>query len=513
MRNIFNTISRAKTSYNWMDKSHSHLTTFKMGQLVPTLVEETMPGDQWNIQMQAFYRMPAQLAPVFHDVFATTHFFYTPYRLLWPNWDSHMTGKNTHTVPYVDNLANDITEDSLANYLGMPTEINNDTPKFTCFDIAALAKIHDDYYMSDALGTAIFTELSDGDNNAEYSGYYIAEPFSRSYNHDYFTTALPTSQQGAAVSLPLLENDTADVVLKGSAPYSSQLVRNATSGAAANWNVDATGGSPTGTLNNSGTDATLDPNGSWEVDINAEATDIRTLRRAFKLQEFLEASIRVGTRMNDWLWGIFGVKSPDATLDRAEYIGGLKQPVVFSEVLATAESTGVAVGDLSGHAISVGGSGNLKHYCSEYGLIMGITNVQPRTSYYQGIHRRYFRDDRLDWPIPHFANIGEQEIYQGEIYGAGNGSTLLSTWGYAPRYAEWKTSPNRISGEFRSTLEYWHLGRKFSAAPTLNETFLQVDPADQERIFAVSGEHHLQAKLQFNIKVKRKLPFFGDPSI
>lgn len=317
------------------------------------------------------------------------------------------------------------------------------------------------------------------------------------------------------MSLPLFNNDNILVTTTadGSQPVVRKTADNALSPTVENLKSDQNG---VLTQNNDG-NVYLDPNGSLEVDIEGESTTINSLRRAFRLQEWLERDARGGTRYIENIFAHFGVKSSDARLQRPEYVGGGYQNMVISEVLSTAQtdpsgSQEVPVGYLAGHGISAGGSKRFKYRAEEHGWLIGILNVQPVTAYFQGLPRMYSRQDRLDYYWPAFANIGEQEVYNKEIkYDTAAAPDGDNVFGYIPRYAEYKYIPNRVAGEMQDTLKFWHLARDFSATPVLNESFIECNPSD--RIFAVQNAEHIYAHVYNNVKAVRKMPVFGTPTI
>ena len=231
------------------------------------------------------------------------------------------------------------------------------------------------------------------------------------------------------------------------------------------------------------------------------------------MQEWLEKNARGGTRYIENILTHFGVKSSDARLQRPEYITGMKTPVVISEVLnTTGESSGLPQGNMAGHGVSVGGGYTGKYYAEEHGYIIGIMSVMPKTAYQQGIPKNYLKTDPTEFFWPSFAHIGEQEVQNQELYAFTN--TATETFGYVPRYAEYKFLSNRVAGDFRTTLDYWHLGRIFNTQPTLSQEFLEMDTEDMDaRIFAVqSTEDNLYIQVLNKIKAIRPMPVFGTPN-
>ena len=225
---------------------------------------------------------------------------------------------------------------------------------------------------------------------------------------------------------------------------------------------------------------------------------------------------RGGSRYIESILSHFGVRSSDARLQRPEFLGGGSVPIQVSEVLQTAPATNNAGGggttsplaNMAGHGIAVGSNANIEYRCEEHGFIMGIMSIMPKTAYYQGLNKMWSREDRFDYFWPEFAHLGEQEVALKEIYT--NTTTPENTFGYVPRYAEYKYLNDSVHGELKTSLEFWHLGRKFDTPPALNQTFIECVPSD--RIFAVQGEEHIYAIINHKVLAKRPMPYFGTPT-
>ena len=243
------------------------------------------------------------------------------------------------------------------------------------------------------------------------------------------------------------------------------------------------------------------------------AATINELRRAFQLQKWLERNARSGSRYTEVLRAHFGVKSSDARLQRPEYLGGGRQKVSISEVLQTSEtSENSPQGEMAGHGISIGNTNRFKAFFEEHGYVMGIMSVLPRTAYQQGIPKHLQKFDRFDYYWREFAHIGEQEIKYSEIMVRNTSQGNNATFGYAPRYAEYKYIPSTVHGDMKDTLRAWHLGRYFETVPALNASFVKADPST--RIFNVQGNyHHLWAHIYNNVKAIRPMPVFGEPGL
>lgn len=515
--NIFNSVKLSGVSSNRFDLSHEVKLSFSMGEIIPTNVLECLPGDRVQIRPSNFLRFAPLISPVMHKVRVVTDYYFVPNRILWPGWERWITGQSDVEAPYLDLDAAEVAVGCMADYLGIPVGVLPTDLRISPMAMAAYLKIYDEYYRDQNLQTEVFEPLIDGRNTGVIQTAFLGNPFRRAWEHDYFTSALPFAQKGDAVQVPLSFQHNIPVDLVPAADNDQPMIWY-------NAGVDLPHGAGTATqspgpvpLANSahvgGGPAVLDPNGRLSVDIQTDATDINTLRRAFRLQEWLERNARAGTRYVESIMAHFGVKSSDARLQRPEFIGRAKQNMVISEVLSTAQNTeaNIPVGTMAGHGISVGGSGNFSYRVEEHGFIIGIINVQPDTAYQDGLHRKFTRFDRFDYAWPTFANIGEQEVLQKEVYA--KTLTPNAVFGYVPRYADYKFENSRVAGEFRSTLAFWHLGRIFASDPALNAEFIRCNPST--RIFAVTeeSEDHIFAQIFNDVSVHRKLPVFGTPTI
>jgi len=383
-----------------------------------------------------------------------------------------------------------------ADYLGVPPPPNLSTStQINALPFAAYQCIYNEYYRDQNLIAPVNYKLTDGNNvPTTPRGVELTTLRKRAWEHDYFTASLPFAQKGAAVDIPLGE-------ISGDA-----LVR--TSGASTT--VLTTGAGQT--VANATSTPPYAPNQLFaETDgLELQPTTINDLRRAFRLQEWLEKNARGGTRYIENILTHFGVKSSDKRLQRPEYITGVKSPVVISEIVNNTGINGeLPQGNLAGHGISVSSGTSGSYYCEEHGYIIGIMSVMPKTAYQQGIPKTFLKNDTLDYFWPSFAHIGEQPVENQEIYAYT--ATGTDTFGYVPRYAEYKYMPSRVAGDFRTTLDYWHLGRKFASQPSLNGAFVNCDAT--KRIFAVDDPvgDSLYCHVLNKIKAVRPMPKFGTP--
>jgi hypothetical protein len=510
-KNIFNSIQLKKPKKNFFDLTHDVKLSTNMGQLTPILTLEVVPGDSIELGCESIIRFAPLTAPVMHRMDVTMHYFFVPNRILWDNWEKFITNNGPNgtgpdiVAPFITPNTDFYTPAQLQflDYMGVPPiPVGGTLTQINALPLAAYQCIYNEYYRDQNLIAPVDYKLKDGNNIIEVSDIARFTTLrNRAWEHDYFTASLPFAQKGAAVDIPLgavngdarvLGNEGilgSGTVLTGS-PYNAAIVTDTPS---------------------AGVDTSL-----WaQVDgLQVEPTTINDLRRAYRLQEWLEKNARGGTRYIESILSHFGVKSSDARLQRPEYITGVKTPVVISEVLNTSGTEGeLPQGNMAGHGIAVSSGKSGSYYAEEHGYIIGIMSVMPKTAYQQGIPRTFLKLDPLDYFWPSFANIGEQEVQTQELYAYTTNKE--DTFGYVPRYAEYKYMPSRVAGDFRNSLDYWHLGRIFGSEPTLSQEFVECTPEDTERIFAVTDPdaQKLYCHVLNKIKAVRPMPKYGTPTI
>ena len=513
---------------NLFDLSHENKLTCEMGKLVPILCEEILPGDTFRVSTDMVVRMAPMLAPIMHNVNVYTHFFFVPNRLIFDKWEDFITGGadgNDSTVaPYMTTPSGGFAVSSLADYLGVPTGVGN--AKISALPFRAYAKIYNDYYRDENLQTEVSLSTAAGADTTTSTAL-----LTRCWQHDFFTSALPWTQRSTtgAVKLPLgssapvfadddyrshsdfpdrYKHSIAFRKLDGSHTTNrSSGIFVAGTGSASSTDLLESSGSP----QSGSTGSSMYPV-NLKADLgNATAADVNDIRYAFQVQRFLEKMARTGARYTEVILSHFGVKSSDSRLQRAEYLGGGRSPIAISDVLQTSadDDQPTPLATMAGHGYSAQRSHQFKRFFEEHGWLIGIMSIMPRSTYQQGLAKKWTRDTRFSYYWPVFSHLGEQAIHNREIYLQGT-SADDGIFGYQPRYQEYRKRYSEVHGDFRSSLNFWHLGRVFTQLPVLNSDFVKCVPST--RIFAVtSGTDHMWVDLYHKIKALRPVPKYGDP--
>jgi len=509
------------------DRTHSYKTTFDAGYLIPFYVDEALPGDTFNMNATVFARLATPIVPVMDNLFLDTFYFAVPLRLLWNNFQKFCgeqvdpDDSTDYETPYVESQEGSFTcaVGSLYDYFGLPTGVTLavDSCPIVNFHGRAYNLIWNEWFRDQNLQDSVVVDKDDG---PDASADYVL--LRRGKRHDYFTSCLPWPQKGPGVELPL--GDTAPVIGigKADADYNDvdQTARE----------TDGTGAVTYASSERISEDAAYrifrveeDPNNAGFPNIRADlsaatASTINSLRQAFQIQRLYERDARGGTRYTEILKSHFGVTSPDARLQRPEFLGGNSSPVIISPVPQNAPAnteTPTPQGNLAAIGTAVAGREGFSKSFTEHSVIIGLCMVRADLTYQQGVNRMFSRRSRWDYYWPALAHLGEQAVVRREIF-AGDGDNDLAVFGYQERWAEYRYFPSKITGKLRSTyaqtLDVWHLSQEFASAPTLSATFIVENPP-MDRIIAVTNEPHFIMDSFIKLRCVRPMPVYSVPGL
>lgn len=540
------------------DRSSTHKTSFNVGDLIPFYVDEVLPGDSFKVTTSKVVRLQTMLTPIMDNIYLDTYFFFVPNRLVWTHWREFM-GENTssawvqqtqYSIPCITAPNGGFATGTIADYMGLPVGVDwsssaKNAPSALPF--RAYALICNEFFRSENLTDPLNIPTGDTNQTGTNGGSYIndvangGKPFKAAKYFDAFTSCLPSPQKAVnPVTFPLISGDKAPVITQSPAAYDTSLSKPYPySGASLYW-IKNDGSKLASTVNHGigiasssvtkreDADANTQPtlvdsivpaNLIADLSTSVGAVSINELRLAFQLQKFYERCARGGTRYIELLKAHFGVVSPDARLQRPEYLGGNRVPLSVHEVTNSAQSTNDFLGDLGAKSATSDIHEDFEKSFTEHGYVIGVCVARYDHSYSQGLERFWTRKASTDFYFPVFANIGEVPVDQCEICATQSNMASKTTFGYNEAWYDYRYKPDRVSGEMRpgiqNTLASWHLADYYQTAPTLSDAWIREDKTNVDRVLAVTSANANQVFADIYIKniCTRPMPMYSIPGL
>lgn len=526
--------TRIDLSRSTFDRSSSVKTSFNAGDIVPFYVDEVLPGDTFSIKTNKVVRMQALLTPVMDNIYLDTYYFFVPNRLTWNHW-KQFNGENTESawvpetqyeVPQITAPAGGWKVGTIADYFGLPTGVAGIS--VSALPFRAYALVMNEWFRDQNLQDPLNIPLDDATVQGVNTGNFVTDvakgglPFVASKYHDYFTSCLPSPQKGPDVTIPVSSGanlpvraldsfipNPGDIPLRSSIPVGNQR------------DVRVQDNNQNVLLSDTGDFVSpFIPGNLWAINDGAvSAATINQLRMAFQIQKLYEKDARGGTRYIEILKSHFGVTSPDARLQRPEYLGGNRVPINVNQIVQQSQSTAQSPqGTPVGLSLTTDSHGDFTKSFTEHGFVIGVLVARYDHTYQQGIDRMWSRKDRFDYYWPVFANIGEQAVLNKEIYAQGTAKDS-EVFGYQEAWADYRYKPNRVTGEMRSayskSLDVWHLGDDYSTLPSLSDSWIREDKNNIDRVLAVSSKVSNQffADIYVQNRTTRPMPMYSIPGL
>lgn len=540
--------TRIDMSRSTFDRSASVKTSFNAGDIVPFFCEEVLPGDTFNVRSSKVVRMQTLLTPLMDNVYLDTYYFFVPNRLVWNHW-KEFNGENTesawipqteYSVPQITSPAGGWDVGTLADYFGLPVKVAGIS--VSALPFRAYALVMNEWFRDQNLQDPLVVPVDDATVQGVNTGTFVTDvakggkPYIAAKYHDYFTSCLPSPQKGPDVTLSVAAQGDLPVVAKSSKvpvynqnvffnhplsngwdtmPANQYLMASATSDGTTDFGLVF--GST-----NSGAGVSAAPSNLWAVNSgNAVVATINQLRMAFQIQKLYERDARGGTRYIEVLKSHFGVTSPDARLQRPEYLGGNRVPINVNQVIQQS-GTGAGADTPQGTVVGMSQTTDTNHdfikSFTEHGYIIGVMVARYDHTYQQGIERHWSRKTRFDYYWPVFANIGEQAVLNKEIFAQGS-SKDDEVFGYQEAWSDYRYKPNRVTGEMRSvydkSLDVWHLADDYTSLPSLSDSWIREDKNTIDRVLAVTSavSNQFFADIYVQNRATRPMPMYSIPGL
>ncbi len=541
--------TRIDLSRSTFDRSASVKTSFNAGDIVPFFLEEVLPGDTFNVKSSKVVRMQTLLTPMMDNVYLDTYYFFVPNRLVWKHWkefngentESAWIPETTYEVPQITSPAGTgWSVGTIADYFGVPTGVPN--LSVSALPFRAYALIMNEWFRDQNLSDPLVVPDDDATVVGVNTGTFVSDvakggkPYVAAKYHDYFTSCLPSPQKGPDVTIPVASGGKTPIValneyytptVNSSGNVVPVLFRSQTGNTNSILGVHG--------LNNNtflnqtvaenrlpfANDITSAPINLWAVDQNPQAATINQLRLAFQIQKLYERDARGGSRYIEILKSHFGVTSPDARLQRPEYLGGNRVPININQVIqqsGTGSGSSTPQGTVVGMSQTTDTHADFIKSFTEHGFIIGVMVARYDHTYQQGLDRLWSRKDRFDYYWPVFANIGEQAVKNKEIYAQGNAEDD-EVFGYQEAWADYRYKPNRVTGEMRSSyaqsLDVWHLADDYAERPSLSDSWIREDKTNIDRVLAVTSANSNQffADIYVQNRATRPMPMYSIPGL
>ncbi|UPW41153.1 major capsid protein [Sigmofec virus UA08Rod_5349] len=542
----FATLPKADISRSTFDRSSSVKLTFNVGDVIPFYVDEVLPGDSFHVRTSKVVRMQTLLTPIMDNIYLDTYYFFVPNRLVWDHW-REFNGENTQSawlptteyeVPQITSPTGGWSVGTLADYMGIPTGVAN--LSVNALPFRAYSLVMNEWFRDENLTDPLVTPTDDATVQGVNTGNYIQDvakgglPFKAAKYHDYFTSCLPAPQKGPDVTIPVGQFSDVPVVTKtgthSGGPPVSLSSGNTISVGVHNLSLTRQNASTSsGVLTFDPTETALPgssfyavPNNLWaqtsQLGDVAVAT-VNQLRMAFQVQKLYEKDARGGTRYIEILKSHFGVTSPDARLQRPEYLGGNRIPININQVVQNSETTSTSPqGNTAAYSLTSDSHSDFRKSFVEHGFVLGLMVARYDHTYQQGVERFWSRRTRFDYYWPVFANIGEQAVKNKELYAQGT-TVDDEVFGYQEAWADYRYKPSRVCGEMRSsyaqTLDSWHLADYYDKLPSLSDSWIREDGATVDRVLAVSSRVSAQlfADIYIQNRSTRPMPVYSVPGL